>query len=80
MNAIIQKVARWLVSLTKDPNDGSVSSTRIAALLSTVTGCVVAVIGMCLNREQASTVTALLGGGVGTFFARAKSTPTGKDV
>lgn len=50
--------------------DGTYSTTRIAATLCTVTGCALAIVGMFLNREQAATVAALLGGGAGCFFAR----------
>lgn len=50
--------------------DGSLSTTRIAAMLCTLTGCGLAVAGMLLAREQAGTVAALLGGGAGCFFAR----------
>lgn len=50
--------------------DGSFSTTRLAALLCTVVGCGVAIAGMWMNREQAGTVAALLGGGAGCFFAR----------
>ena len=52
--------------------DGSLSTTRIAAMLCTVTGCAVALAGVVLNREQAGTVAALLGGGAATFFARSQ--------
>lgn len=58
--------------LLRDP-DGSLSSTRVAALLCTVVGCAVAVWGMAANREQAATVAALLGGGACSFFARKTS-------
>lgn len=50
--------------------DGSLSTTRIAAMLCTVTGCGLAIAGMILAREQAATVAAVLGGGAGCFFAR----------
>lgn len=50
--------------------DGSLSTTRIAAMLCVVVGCGVAVAGMVLGREQAGTVAALLGGGAATFFTR----------
>jgi hypothetical protein len=66
------QVKGWFTRLVEDP-DGSPSSTRVAALLTTVTGCLVAIAGMVLNREQAATVVALLGGGAATFFARKKS-------
>ena len=57
----------------RDP-DGSISSTRVSAMLCVVVGCGLAVAGMALGREQAATVAALLGGGAGCFFTRAKST------
>lgn len=63
-----------LGGMFRDP-DGDVSSTRVMATVCVVVGCVVALLGMALNREQAATVAALLGGGAGTFFARAKSQP-----
>ena len=66
----------WLTHLIQDP-DGSPSSTRVAGLLCTLTGCVVAVWGMVENREQASTLAALLGGGAATFFSRRKSEGAG---
>ena len=58
--------------MLRDP-DGSLSSTRVAALLCTVVGCGLAVWGMAVNREQAATVAALLGGGAASFFARKTS-------
>lgn len=58
----------------RDP-DGDVSSTRVMATVCVVVGCVVAVLGMVWNREQAATVAALVGGGAGTFFARKTSAP-----
>lgn len=50
--------------------DGTLSTTRIAAMLCTVVGCVVALWGMAVAREQATTVAALVGGGAATFFTR----------
>lgn len=50
--------------------DGSLSTTRIAAVLCTLTGCGLAIAGMVLAREQAATVGCLLGGGAATFFTR----------
>jgi hypothetical protein len=55
-----------------DP-DGSLSSARVGAMLCILTACGLAVAGMALNREQAGTVAALLGGGAAAFFSRAKS-------
>lgn len=55
--------------------DGSLSTTRIAAMLCTVVGCAIAVAGMIWNREQATTVAALLGGGAATFFTRSVKVP-----
>ena len=68
----MKRVADWLTRLIQDP-DGSPSSTRVAGLLCTLTGCAVALWGMAANREQAATITALLGGGAVTFFSRRKS-------
>lgn len=65
----------WFQRLIQDP-DGSPSSTRLAGLLCTVAGCAVALWGMGADREQASTVVALLGGGAATFFSRRKSEGT----
>lgn len=62
----------WWSRLIADP-DGSPSSTRLAGVLCTVTGCLLALAGMVFNREQATTVAALLGGGAATFFTRKKS-------
>jgi hypothetical protein len=42
-------------------------------MLCILTACGLAVAGMALNREQAGTVAALLGGGAAAFFSRAKS-------
>lgn len=56
--------------------DGSLSTTRIAAMLCTLVGCGIAIAGVVLNREQAGTVAALLGGGAATFFARSVKVPT----
>lgn len=61
-----------LGGMFRDP-DGSVSSTRISAVLCVVVGCGIAVGGMIWNREQAATVAALLGGGAATFFTRKTS-------
>jgi hypothetical protein len=61
-----------VLTVLRDP-DGSWSSTRVAAMLCTVVGCALAVWGMAVNREQAATVAALLGGGAASFFARNKS-------
>ena len=72
-------VADWFGSLTKDPNDGSVSSARVAALLCALSACGIAIGGLVLNRDQSGTVAALLGGSVGSFFARTKAPPA-KDV
>lgn len=67
---------KWIRELVQDP-DGSPSSTRISGLLCTVTGCVVAIAGVFLAREQAATVTGLLAGAAGMFFSRKKSEPGG---
>lgn len=75
MKAMIQKIAQWLVSLTRDPNDGSASSARVAAMLCVLTGCAVALIGVFRHIEQSATVTSLLGGGAANLFARTKSAP-----
>lgn len=56
--------------------DGSLSTTRIAAMLCTVTGCAVAIAGVVLGHEQATTVAALLGGGACTFFTRSVKVPS----
>lgn len=77
MKGAIQKVADWIVSLTRDPNDGSVSSARVAAMLCVVVGCGIAVAGMILNREQHDTVYGLLGGGAANLFARTKAATGG---
>lgn len=53
----------------RDP-DGSLSTTRIAAMCCVVTACVIALYGAYLHQEQAGTVAALLGGGAANFFAR----------
>lgn len=53
----------WLTLLLRDPADGSPSSARVGAMLCVVVGCVVALLGMALDREQPGTVAALLGGG-----------------
>lgn len=63
-----------LGGLLRDP-DGSLSSTRLSGVLCVLVGCGVAVAGMILNREQAATVAALLGGGAASFFSR-KQSPT----
>ena len=63
----------WLIALIRDPADGSPSSTRVGALLCTVTACLVAITGMIVNREQSATVLALLGGATGMFFSRKKA-------
>lgn len=77
MKATIQKIAAWLVSLVRDPNDGSASSARVAAMLCVVTACAIALIGIVRRVEQSATVTALLGGGAANLFARTRSTPAG---
>lgn len=61
-----------MTDFIRDP-DGSLSSTRIGGLLCAVTACGIAMAGMWLNREQAGTVAALLGGSVGSFAFRRKS-------
>lgn len=71
----MSRVLGWLTRLIQDP-DGSPSSTRVAGLLCTVTGCAVALWGMAVGREQATTITALLGGGAASFFTRRKSEGT----
>lgn len=63
----------WLARLIADPVDGTPSSTRVAALLCTTTGCLVALCGVVLGREQSATVMALLGGATGMFFSRRKA-------
>lgn len=55
--------------------DGSLSSTRVSAFLCVLAGVGLAVAGMALNREQAATVAALLGGGAATFYTRTAKTP-----
>lgn len=67
---------KWLRELVADP-DGSPSSTRISALLCTVTACFVAVYGVATKTEQSGTVTGLLAGAAGMFFTRRKSEGTG---
>lgn len=78
MTAAIQKIAAWIVSLTRDPHDGSASSARVAAMLCVLVGCGVAIAGMVLNREQHETVMGLLGGGAANLFARSKAKPEGE--
>lgn len=73
----IQKAAAWIVSLTRDPNDGSVSSARVAAILCVVVACGIAIAGLVLNRQHSESVTALLGGGAANLFARTRSQPAG---
>jgi hypothetical protein len=58
--------------LLRDP-DGSLSSARVGALACVVVGCGVAIAGMALDREQAATVAALLGGGGVAYLSRTKS-------
>lgn len=62
-----------MIGLIRDPLDGSMSSTRVSALLCVLTACGVAISGMVLNREQATTVAGLLSGAAAFFFARAKA-------
>lgn len=69
------KAAEWIVSLTRDPNDGSASSSRVCAVLCVLVACTVAVIGILRHVEQASTVTALLGGGAANLFSRTRTQP-----
>lgn len=75
MKPILQRIAAWLVSLVRDPNDGSASSARVCAILCVLTACGVAIGGLLLARDESATVVALLGGGAANLFARARSTP-----
>jgi len=71
----MSRFATWLHAMMADP-DGSPSSTRWAAMLCTITGCGIAIYCAITKHEQASTITALLGGGAATFFSRTKSNVT----
>lgn len=63
---------KWLSELLQDP-DGSPSSTRIGGMLLVLAAIGVAAWGAHTGREQASTVTALAGGGGLAFLTRKKS-------
>ena len=63
----------WLTILLRDPADGRPSSARVGAMLCVVVGCLVALLGMALDREQPATVAALLGGGGVAFLARTRA-------
>lgn len=73
-------VRDFLAGFIRDPNTHDGSSTRLAGLLCTVTGCAVAVIGVWIKYDGASAVVvAVLGGGAATFFARAKGDSSSSD-
>lgn len=80
VKSVIQKVAAWLTSLLRDPNDGSVSSARLCAVLCVLVGCGLAIAGMVLNREQHDTIAVLLGGGAANLFARTRSSAKDGDA
>lgn len=63
----------WLSALIQDP-DGSPSSARVIGVLAGLAGVGIAIAGMALNREQAATVAALMGGGAGSLLVRRRST------
>lgn len=68
----MNKVLTWINETVMDP-DGSPSSTRIAAILLTLTAIGLAIAGFALNRPEPEVLTTLLGGGALSFFSRTKS-------
>lgn len=59
----------FLLGAVRDPHSRDLSSTRLSALALVVAGIAFAF----KNPSESNTVTALLGGGALTFFARTKA-------
>lgn len=61
---------KWLAGGLTDPIQGTLSSTRLAGLLCTVTGCAIA---WHKPDGSAPTISALIVGGAVAFLTRTKS-------